>query len=109
MLEVKHIEDIVSQIEVNRVTDFELDLAINSINCGKAADTYGLTIECIKYGGNNIKNEILKIINFIFEVGEVPNIIKIGLLTPVFKNKGNNKDVSNYRGITVIPVFEKNH
>jgi hypothetical protein len=31
----------------------------------------------------------------------------VGLLTPVFKNKGNIAEVINYRGITVLPVINK--
>jgi hypothetical protein len=34
-------------------------------------------------------------------------MIKEGLLSPVFKNKGSRLDIKNYRGITVLPVFEK--
>jgi hypothetical protein len=43
----------------------------------------------------------------IFESGIVPDMIKEGLLSPVFKNKGSILDIKNYRGITVLPVFEK--
>ena len=28
-------------------------------------------------------------------------------LSPVFKNKGSRLDIKNYRGITLLPVFEK--
>jgi hypothetical protein len=34
-------------------------------------------------------------------------MIKEGLLSPVFKNKGSILDIKNYRGITLLPVFEK--
>ena len=37
----------------------------------------------------------------------VPDILKVGLLTPVFKNKGNIAEVITYRGITVLPVINK--
>jgi hypothetical protein len=43
----------------------------------------------------------------IFESGIVPDMIKEGLLSPVFKNKGSILDIKNYRRITVLPVFEK--
>ncbi|VDI12876.1 Hypothetical predicted protein [Mytilus galloprovincialis] len=31
----------------------------------------------------------------------------MGLLTPVFKNKGSNKNATNYRGITIMPILLK--
>lgn len=47
------------------------------------------------------------IINEIFQQGYVPDLLKIGLLTPIFKNKGSKNDSGNYRGITVLPVVIK--
>ena len=37
--------------------------------------------------------------------GEIPESLKIGLLTPMFKNKGLSKDSKNYRGIMITPVL----
>jgi hypothetical protein len=39
--------------------------------------------------------------------GEVPNVIKKGLLSPVFKKKGSKKLANYYREITVLPVLNK--
>jgi len=33
--------------------------------------------------------------------------LKLGLLTPIFKNKGVRQQAINYRGITVLPVISK--
>ena len=40
-------------------------------------------------------------------MGIVPEISKLVLLTPVFKNKGCNKCAVNYRGKTITPVIQK--
>jgi hypothetical protein len=53
------------------------------------------------------KTILLQIVNTIFDHGSVPDILKVGLLIPVFKNKGNIAEVINYRGITVLPVINK--
>ena len=37
----------------------------------------------------------------------VPDILKSGIITPVYKNKGSKMDAKNYRGITVLPVIAK--
>ena len=47
------------------------------------------------------------LINNIFDTGEIPDILKTGLLTPVYKKKGEKTHSVNYRGITVLPVVCK--
>ena len=55
-----------------------------------------------------MQNVIIAIVKAAFRMGIVPEILKLGLLTPVFKNKGSNKCAVNYRGpITVTPVIQK--
>ncbi|KAH3790207.1 hypothetical protein DPMN_168403 [Dreissena polymorpha] len=39
--------------------------------------------------------------------GYVPECLKIGSVTTVYKNKGSRNEASNFRGITVLPVTEK--
>ena len=48
---------------------------------------------------------LLPIINTIFDHGSVPDILKAGLLRPIFKDKGNIAEGINYRGIIVLPVI----
>lgn len=50
---------------------------------------------------------ILRLINSIFKTGQIPDVLKAGLLTPIFKNKGDKNNSANYRGITVMPVISK--
>ena len=40
-------------------------------------------------------------------MGVVPDLIKTGLLTPVYKNKGSRNKSTSYRCITVLPVLNK--
>ena len=68
---------------------------------------FDLTVEHFIYGGDALLNYTNSIILAIFESGIVPDMIKEGLLSPVFKNMGSILDIKNYRGITVLPVFEK--
>ena len=64
-------------------------------------------IEHIAYGGGELACAILSIINSIFKSGVVPDALKKGLLTPIFKNKGSKLEAKYYRGITVLPVLCK--
>ena len=54
----------------------ELRKAINAINKGKASDFYGLMIEHVVYGGDELAQSILSIINCIFKSGVVPDSLK---------------------------------
>ena len=49
----------------------------------------------------------LLITNDIFRQGRVLEMLKAGLLTPIFKNKGLKTQATNHRGITVLPVISK--
>jgi hypothetical protein len=45
--------------------------------------------------------------NYIFSNRLIPDAVKTGLLSPVYKNKGDNHQSKNYREIVVLPVFAK--
>lgn len=81
--------------------------ALSSIKKGKAADIFDLTVEHFIYGGDALLDYTHSVIQTIFESGIVPDMIKEGHISPIFKNKGSILDIKNYRGITVLPVFEK--
>ena len=89
------------------VTKQEVKKAVNSLNRNKAADFYGITAENIVYGGDNVVAYIQEVLNKTFQLHHIPDILKIGILFPVFINKGDCKNAKNYRGITVTPTLSK--
>ena len=56
-----------------------------------------------KYGGK----KITKLFNKIFEGKGFPEEWKWGVLQPIYKNKGDRSDPSNYRGITLLETINK--
>jgi hypothetical protein len=38
------------------------------------------------YAGGNMEDLILRLINSILKTGQIPDIFKVGLVTPIFKN-----------------------
>ena len=54
-----------------------------------------------------MENLLLVITNEIFRQGKVPETLKVGLLTPIFKNKGLKSQATNNKGITVLPEISK--
>ena len=47
-------------------------------------------------GGSEVRNKLLKIMNMIFEKGEVPNDFRKTLIKPLYK-KGDKSECRNYR------------
>ena len=92
---------------IEETNDEEIAKAIRSINRGKSADYHGLAIEHIINAGKDMGKLLLLITKEIFRQGRVTEILKAGLLTPIFKNKGLTTQVTNYRDITVLPVISK--
>ena len=70
----------------------EMKDAIQTINKGKAEDIFGLSIEHFIFAGETFQNFLLKLINTILEYKLIPDILKNGLLTPIFKFKGEKTD-----------------
>lgn len=85
----------------------EMNDAIKTINKGKAEDIFWLSIEHFIFAGETFQNFLLKLINTIFKYKLIPDILKTGLLSPIFKNKGEKTDSKNYRGIAVLPILLK--
>jgi hypothetical protein len=85
----------------------ELKEAIKAINIGKSEDIYGLSIENIIYAGEEFLHHLLDLINNIVAQDSIPELVKVGLLSPIYKNKGDKNDSKNYRGIVVLPIICK--
>ena len=104
-----HIIDIklVQRNNIKNVTFDDITNAIRSLNKGKSADYHGLTIEHIIYAGSDMEKLLVALVRCIFKHGSISKSLKMGLLTPIFKNKGTRQQAINYRGITVLPVIGK--
>ena len=66
----------------------------------------GISSELLKLITNDISKCITVIINQSLTSGIFPNSLKIAKVTPIFK-KENNKLITNYRPISVLPVISK--
>ncbi|VDH96186.1 Hypothetical predicted protein [Mytilus galloprovincialis] len=90
-----------------KVSIQELKNAVKKLNTNKAMDYYGITAENFIYASDTLLEYLQLLINTSFEHCYIPNLLKIGTLFPVFKNKGDIKNAKNYRGITVTPTYSK--
>ena len=85
----------------------EIRDAAKTLNRGKAADVYGVTAEHIYHGGQELLTAVQTLFNNILYDKDVPPAMKIGILNPIYKNKGSAKESQNYRGITITPALTR--
>ena len=89
----------------------EMISIINSLENGKASGPNSIPSEIFKLIKANICHPLTELINMSFATGEYPDKLKVAKVVPVFKNKGDYLQVSNYRPISLLSninkVFEK--
>lgn len=88
------------------VTEDEIVDSIMKVKNKTAKDYYGMTIQLLKCIIPYIKTPLCKIVNDCFIQGVFPAELKIAIVTPLHKG-GDTEDHSNYRPISVLPVFSK--
>ena len=91
------------------ITEEEVRKAIEGLKNGKAPGMDGLMGEI--YKGLVQNREFLEIITLllrnVWELERVPRTWGVGLITTIFKGKGELGDPNNYRGITLLNVIQK--
>ncbi|CAC5361772.1 unnamed protein product [Mytilus coruscus] len=105
--EMDIITELTNNLDIKEPTKGEIYKALESMKKGKASDSFDLTVENFIYAGDNLIDLIHQILVNIFKKSLIPDLLKIGLLSPVFTNKGSIVEINNYRVITVLPVFCK--
>ena len=84
---------------------------ILSLNNSKSTGPNSIPTEILKLLGPNICVPLKEIINISFATGYYPDKLKIAEIVAVFKNKGDPRQVNNYRPISLLSninkIFEK--
>ena len=82
--------------------------ALLSMNPGKSADADGITAEHLHHAPLNFLSRAASLFNAMLKHSYVPHQFRTGIMIPLIKDQqGNHSDTSNYRGITISPVFSK--
>lgn len=88
------------------VTQSEIMEIVNSLRPGTAAGHDKIPMWAVKNSINFISEPPTHIINLSVQSGIVPDQMKIARVIPLFKS-GVNSLFSNYRPISVLPIFSK--
>ena len=94
--------------EINRPFSTEeiLDV-ISKLKNNKAAGIDSVLNEFMKNSPLPITKLIVDLFNIVLISGKIPTSWGIGVIIPIYKNKGDINDPDNYRGITLLSCFGK--
>ena len=96
------------QQELDQVpTMEELRLAIAKTKMNKSPGNDGIPAEIYKFGGEELTRRLHQLIEKCWLERRVPQDFKDVLILPIFKNKGDHRDCSNYRGISLLVIAGK--
>lgn len=87
-------------------TECEVKAIIKSLSNSRAVGFDEISTMVIKNCVNELSPIVSHLINLSFETGVFPTVLKKSVVKPLFK-KGDRTNMSNYRPITLIPIFAK--
>jgi len=85
----------------------ELTKAIEQLKSRKAAGVGGIPPEICKYGGPVLHSKLHELLVCCWEQSKLPRDFRDAIIITLYKNKGENSDCSNYRGITLLSIAGK--
>ena len=88
------------------VTMTEVKDSISSLDPSKSVGPNSIPIKLLKVIGSCISPLLALLVNQSFQSGNFPNKLKIAKVISIFK-KGNPEIPSNYRPISLLPIFSK--
>ena len=88
------------------VTHLEIEDLIVNLNSSKSIGPYSVPINILKILKSHISHPLAELVNQSFLNGTFPSKLKVAKVVPVFK-KGDPKIRSNYRPISLLPIFSK--
>ena len=85
----------------------ELQKQTTKLKNGKASGLDSIINEFIKHSPSCMITLLTKYFNLILDSGIIPTDWGLGIIIPIYKNKGNTNDPDNYRGITLLSCIGK--
>ena len=90
------------------ITMDEVLIARGKLKSNKACDGIDNVInEFIKHCPDSVIKIMCKLFNLVLNTGIVPTEWNVGIIIPLYKNKGATNDPNNYRGITLLSSIGK--
>ena len=91
----------------NDITRIEIITAIKYLKRNKAAGVDHIENDYIIDAADILVPILVDFFNIVLETGRMPDLWLNGTVKPIYKNKGDRKDPSNYRPITILSCLGK--
>ena len=88
-------------------TFHEVKKIIRKLKSNKACGIDNVTNEFLKHCPDSVIILIVDIFNLVLKTGVVPTDWCVGIIQPLYKNKGSINNPDNYRGITLLSCISK--
>ena len=100
-------ENTIHNTSINEpITESEVKKAINHLKNNKSGGIDSIVNEHLK-SRSHIIASLVNIFNLVFDSGIIPESWTLGMIKPIYKNKGCKSDPANYRPITLISCLGK--
>ena len=90
------------ETQVDGITRGEVEAALKKMKRGKATGPDDIPVEAWRVLGYTGVDVLLKVLTHIFEQEKMPDERRDSILIPIFKNKGDIQECSNYCGIKLM-------
>ena len=87
---------------LQEVTCEEVERQLNKMKNGKSCGPDGIPTEALKHHGDWGVRQLTNIFNAILQSGKMPDEWRESTITPIYKDKGDHMNCSNYRGIKLL-------
>ena len=98
---------LVNEILNGNISEDEIIHAVNEMKNGKAPGYDQIVNEYIKTTIDIFLPLYLKLFNKILDTGIIPEVWTLGIILPIYKNKGDPLNPDSYRGITLVSCVGK--
>ena len=88
------------------VTNFEVEDIISNLDSAKSAGPNSIPVNLLKILKRYISHPMAELVNQSFLTGIFPQKLKVAKVVSIYK-KSDPQDVSNYRPISLLPIFSK--
>lgn len=110
--------DMLSEVDLSNVSDFNLEInaeitenevlqCLNNLKQNKACASDLILNEFLKFSKTKMLSVYTRLFNIVFTSGFIPEEWSQGIISPIYKNKGDKASPDNYRGITILSCFGK--
>ena len=103
----KNKERVNEQLMSGRFNEQDVLNACRLLHPKKSCDAYGLSQKVVLHDMDILAPMFVHLINCSLSSGICPDMSKLAKVIPVYKNKGENYLYTNYRPISLLPVFSK--